>query len=141
MKSAKPPSKPLPAMTASISARMRRTSSRPMSWISRGVRRVVVDWRTLKPYQASPSGRTLASPYPTPRGRSAAAPVSHRCSADPGSEPSRRTCTHEDATDHADRAAHGPARDMPRPTPTPATGTTRMARGTRRSRCHSKRPM
>ena len=69
MNSAKAPVKPLCFMTASISPRIRRTSSRPMSWISRGVRRVVVDWQTLKAYHASPSGRSDSAIVSRVRGR------------------------------------------------------------------------
>jgi hypothetical protein len=68
-----PPSKPLAAMTPSISVRMRRTSSRPMSWISRGVSRVVVIWRTLNAYHASPSGRSESAIDSRVRGRYASA--------------------------------------------------------------------
>ena len=73
MNSAKVPAKPLCVMTLSISLRIRRTSWRPMSWISRGVRRVVVDWRTLKAYHASPSGRSESAIVSRVRGRYASA--------------------------------------------------------------------
>jgi hypothetical protein len=50
------PAKPVAAMAASMPERMRSTSARPRAWISSGPSVVVVYWRTLQEYQASPSG-------------------------------------------------------------------------------------
>src|SRR3546814_6658382 len=49
------------AMVSFISASMRATSLRPISWISRGVRSSVEYCLILERYQASPSGTSLAA--------------------------------------------------------------------------------
>ena len=56
-------------MVRAISERMRSTSRRPISWISRGASRVVVCWRAKKAYIDSPSGSCHIPTWSYPAGR------------------------------------------------------------------------
>ena len=66
------PLKPTCCLTLPISPRMRATSLRPIWWISSGGMSVVVEFRALNAYQASPSGR------PSMRGLRGSSPGTRR---------------------------------------------------------------